>query len=43
MFHAEFINDAKKLNEEVSRYKDIPVVSNVTQQQVLDNYYHVKM
>ena len=37
MFHAEIINDAEKLNEEVSRYKDIPVVSNVTQQQVLDN------
>ena len=43
MFHAAIINDAKKLNEEVSRYKEIPVVSNVTQQQVLDNYYQVKM
>lgn len=43
MFHAEIINDADKLNEEVSHYKDIPVVSNVTQQQVLDNYYQVKM
>jgi len=43
MFHAEIINDADKLNEEVSQYKDIPVVSNVTQQQVMDNYYQVKM
>ncbi|HEY5408375.1 MAG TPA: conjugal transfer protein MobC [Ginsengibacter sp.] len=43
MFHAEIINDAGKLNEEVSQYKDIPVVSNVTQQQVMDNYYQVKM
>ncbi|MBS1666304.1 MAG: YWFCY domain-containing protein [Bacteroidetes bacterium] len=43
MFHAEIINDAEKLNEEVSRYRDIPVVSNVTQQQVLDNYYQVKL
>jgi uncharacterized membrane protein YgdD (TMEM256/DUF423 family) len=43
MFHAEIINDANKLNEEVSQYKEIPVVSNVTQQQVLDNYYQVKM
>ena len=43
MFHAEIINDADKLNEEVRRYKEIPVVSNVTQQQVLDNYYQVKM
>lgn len=43
MFNAEIINDADKLNEEVSRYKEIPVVSNVTQQQVMDNYYQVKM
>ena len=43
MFRAEIINDAKKLNEEISRYKEIPVISNVTQQQVLDNYYQVKM
>ena len=43
MFHAEIVNDAKKLNGELSRYKEIPVVSNVTQQQVLDNYYQVKM
>jgi hypothetical protein len=42
MFHAEIINDADKLNEEVSRYNDTPVVSNITQQQVLDNYYQVK-
>jgi hypothetical protein len=37
------INDADKLNKEVNQYKDIPVVSNVTQQQVMDNYYQVKM
>ena len=43
MCHAEIINDADKLNEEVSQYKDILVVSNVTQQQDLDNYYQVKM
>ena len=43
MFHAEIINDADKLNEEVRLYKEIPVVSTVTQQQVMDNYYQVKM
>jgi hypothetical protein len=32
MFHAEIINGADKLNEEVSRYKDIPVVSTVTKE-----------
>ncbi|XVJ64996.1 MAG: type IV secretory system conjugative DNA transfer family protein [Lacibacter sp.] len=43
MFHSEIINDHAKLNAEVSNYRDIPAVSNVTQQQVLDNYYQVKM
>ena len=43
MFHAMIINDTDKLNEEVSHYKDNPMVSNVTQQQVKDNYYQVKM
>jgi DNA-binding transcriptional regulator YbjK len=43
MFHSEIINDHEKLNAEVSNYRDIPVVSNVAQQQVLDNYYQVKM
>jgi hypothetical protein len=43
MFHAEIINNADKLNKEISRYKEIPVISDVTQQQVLDNYYQVKM
>jgi DNA-binding transcriptional regulator YbjK len=43
MFHSEIINDHDKLNAEVRNYRDIPAVSNVTQQQVLDNYYQVKM
>ncbi len=43
MFHAEIINDPDKLNAEVAVYKNIPVVSNVTQQQVMDNFYQVKM
>ena len=43
MFHSEIISDYEELDEEVSRYKDIPVVSTVTQQQIQDNYYQVKM
>lgn len=43
MFHSEIINDHEKLNAEVSNYRDIPAVTNVTQQQVQDNYYQVKM
>jgi hypothetical protein len=43
MFHCEIINNADKLNEEVARYKEIPVTSNVTQQQIMDNYFQVKL
>ncbi len=43
MFHCEVINNADKLNEEVKRYKEIPAVSNVTQQQIMDNYFQVKL
>ncbi len=43
MFHSEIINDAEKLNKEVSDCKAIPTVSKVTQAHVLDNYYQVKM
>jgi hypothetical protein len=43
IFSTEIINDHDKLNAEVSNYRDIPTVSNVTQQQVLDNCYQVKM
>ena len=43
MFHSEIINDHEKLNAEVAAYYDIPKVSDVTPQQVLDNYYQVKM
>lgn len=43
MFHAEILNDADKLNTEIRNYKDIPVVSAVTPQQVSDNYHQVKI
>lgn len=43
MFHAQILNNADNLNEEVSRYRDIPVVFEVSQQQVMDNFYQVKL
>ncbi|MEO7316133.1 MAG: hypothetical protein ABIW47_13170 [Ginsengibacter sp.] len=43
MFHAEIINDVQKLQAEANRFKEIPIVSKVAQQQVLYNYYQVKM
>jgi hypothetical protein len=43
MFHAEVLNDADKLNAEVKQYKDIPKVSNVTPEQVMENFHQVKL
>jgi hypothetical protein len=43
MFHASIINDAEKLNAEVKQYKEIPVVSNVTPEQVMENFHQVKV
>lgn len=43
MFHSEIVNDHHKLNEEIGKYEEIPSVSNVSLQQVKDNFYQVKM
>jgi hypothetical protein len=43
MFHASIINDAEKLNAEVKQYKEIPVISNVTAEQVMENFHQVKI
>ena len=42
MFHAEIINDPEKLTEEAKKFKEIPVISDVTHEQVMDNYHQVK-
>ena len=42
MFHAEIINETEKLNEEIKLFKPIPNISDVNQQQVMDNYFQVK-
>lgn len=43
MFHAEIVNDVEKLKQEESSYKEIPEVQQVTQQQVTDNYFQIKL
>lgn len=43
MFRCEILNDTKKLNEEANGFKPIPKVSDVTPQQVTDNYFQVKL
>ena len=42
MFHAEIIQDTDLLNKEMKSFKSIPVVSSVTQQEVMDNFFQVK-
>lgn len=43
MFHCEIQNDTEKLNTELNNFKSIPKVSDVTPQQVTDNYFQVKL
>ena len=43
MFHAAISNDKNALNAEAKNYKDVPLVSNVTHQQVMDNYFQIKL
>jgi len=43
MFHCEILNNAEKLSQENSKFKSIPNISNVTSEQVAENYFGVKM
>lgn len=43
MFHSEIINDHAKLNLELEKFKPIPDFYNLSTQEILDNYYQVKM
>jgi hypothetical protein len=43
VFHGEILQDTEKLQRELKGYKPLPVVSNVTPQQILDNYHQVKL
>ncbi|MGI8601276.1 MAG: conjugal transfer protein MobC [Chitinophagaceae bacterium] len=43
IFHSEIVNDTAKLNLEIKSFKEIPVLSNVTSEQVIENYHQVKL
>lgn len=43
MFNAEVMNNTERLDNETKRYKNIPIVSKVTTQQIMDNYFQVKL
>lgn len=42
ILHAELVNDSSAINEEMKRFKDIPLVRELDAQQVTDNYYQIK-
>jgi len=42
MFHAEIINDSISMNKEMAAFKPIPQVYDITDQEVMDNYFQVK-
>lgn len=43
MFNCEILNDTDRLNKEANAFKEIPIVSNVSHSQVMDNYFQVKL
>ncbi|MBV9986043.1 MAG: YWFCY domain-containing protein [Chitinophagaceae bacterium] len=42
MFHAEIINDAVEMSKELASFKPIPQVYDITEQEIMDNYFQVK-
>ncbi len=42
MFHSSIANDTKSINNEMKSFKPIPALSEVTQDQVMDNFFQIK-
>ena len=43
MFHSTIINDTATINKEMNEFTPIPKLSDVSQQQVMDNFFQVKL
>ena len=43
MFHAEFVQDTDRINAEMKEFKPIPKVYDLSNQDVLDNYFQIKL
>lgn len=43
VFNCRILNDAKKLKSEAKAFKEIPINRAVTQQEITDNYYQIKL
>jgi hypothetical protein len=41
-FHCEILNDHEALKKEQESYKPLPVISNVSQEMVMENYFQIK-
>lgn len=41
-FHASMVKDSARANKEISVFKPIPAVYEITQQDVMDNYFQIK-
>ncbi|MEO8173494.1 MAG: conjugal transfer protein MobC [Sediminibacterium sp.] len=43
MFHAEILQDTDLINKQMNDFKEIPAVYNISQQDVQDNFFQVKL
>jgi hypothetical protein len=41
-FHCQILNDKDALKAEEKHFKELPVISNITQEMVMKNYYQIK-
>ena len=41
-FHAEFLNDHAALAQEEKKYRPIPEIRKITQEEVMENYFTIK-
>jgi hypothetical protein len=42
MFHAEIVQNSAAINEEMKKFKEIPVVYNITPQEIQDNFFQIR-
>lgn len=43
MFHAEILQDTEAINREMRDFKEIPPVYSISQQDIQDNFYQIKL
>lgn len=43
MFHSQIVNDTEKLNKEIKQFQAVPKIEEISQEQVMDNFFQVKL